>query len=161
MDFGALGENFPIFAIAIGLILLQIILRLRRKPEKTQRALVQNLLAEIKLNMAVAEVFNSQQKPKKFLLTTWQMNKTKIGFLDQPLQSALTDTFMIAEDFNHQLAAAKKHKSAGYLPNLDKGKLNKLHGIGKDGLEEWLLKHVGQKEPPPKYPNLMDSIFGQ
>lgn len=160
MDFGAIGENFPIIAGIIGLILLQFFLRRRRKPETTHPEIVQNLLAETRLNQALVEVFLHQQKPKKFMATSWQRNKTKLDFLDQPLQVVLSDAFMMAEDFNLQIAAAKKYKSASYTINLNADKLKELLTKSREGLEEWLSTNMGRREPPPQYPSVFDNVFG-
>jgi len=44
----------------------------------------------------------------------------------------------MAEDFNRQIDAAKKHKSASYLANINVDNLRKPLVRGKQGLEEWL-----------------------
>ncbi len=160
MDFGAIGENLPVFVIIAGLILLQFFLRRRRKPETTQREIVQNLLAETRLNQAVLEFFSVRQEPKKFVATTWRRNITNLSFLSQPLQAALSESFMMAEDFNQQIDAAKKHKSANYIPSLNVDKLKGLLTKSREGLEEWFVAHTGTKKPPLEYPGVFDGLFG-
>ena len=159
MDFGALGENIPIIAAIIGFILLQFFLR-KRKPETTHREIAQSLLTEVKLNQALAESYHLRQKPQKFETVSWQRNKNKLDFLSHALQVILSDTFMVAEDFNQQIEAAKKHKSATYMVNVNVDKLKEPLAKSKQGLEEWLLKNMGTKEPPIKYPGIIDGLFG-
>lgn len=143
----------------VGFILLQFFLR-RRKPETLYREIAQSLLIEVRLNQALAETFHLRQKPRKFEVTSWQRNKTKLDFLAQSLQVALSDVFMMVEDCNRQIESAKKYKSASYTASVNVDKLKVLLDKSKEGLEEWLLANVGGKEPPPKYPGLFDSLFG-
>jgi hypothetical protein len=160
MDFGDIGANIPTILTVVGLILLQFFLRRRRKPEVTHREIAQGLLTEVRLDQALAESFHLRRKPKKFEVVSWQLNKTKLDFLDQPLQVALSDAFTTIEDFNRQIDAAKKHKSASYMINVDVGKIKGPLSKSKQGLEEWLQLTTGTNEPPPKYPGMLDGLFG-
>ena len=155
MDFG----NVIIIVAILAIVLLQFVLR-RRKPETMHGQIAQNRLMEVRLNQALAGSFHLRQKPKKFEVTIWQRNKTKLDFLSQSLQVVLSDTFMMAEDFNRQIEAARKYKSNSYIVNISIDKLKEPLDKSKEGLEEWLLANVGRKEPPPKYPSLFDSLFG-
>ena len=56
---------------------------------------------------------------------------------------------------------AKKHKSASYMVNVNADKLKVPLAKSKQELEEWLLENVGAKEPPPKYPGIIDGLFGR
>ena len=161
MDFGDIGANLPLIVGVIVLILLQFFLRRRRKPGTTHREVAQSLLSEVKLNLALIESFHLRQKPKKFETVSWRMNKTKLDFLDQSLQVALSDAFMMAEDFNQQIGAAKKYKSASYMVNVDIGKLKGPLTKSQQGLEQWFLGVVGTEEPPPKYPGIFDDLLGR
>ncbi len=160
MDFGSIAENFPLIASIVGLILLQIFLRRRRKPETTHPEIVQSLLSEVKLNQALVETFNLRQKPKKIETVSWQRSKDKLGFLDSSLQVALSDAFTMAEDFNQQIDAANKHKSASYMASVNMDRLKGPLAKSKEGLEQWLMSKTGQKEPPPQYPGVFDGLFG-
>ena len=95
MDFGAIGENLPIILAIVGFILLQFFLSRRRKPETTHQEIVNSLLTEVKLNQALVETSSLRQKPKKLEIVSWQRNKAKLDFLDQPLRNTLSDAFMI------------------------------------------------------------------
>jgi len=160
MDFGDIGENIPIIALIIGLILLQFFLRRRRSPATTQTQVVQTLLSEVRLNLRLAEVMISGEQIKRLITTNWKINRNKIEFLDQSLQGNLTDAFMIAEDFNQQVATSRKYKSTSYIANIDALKLkNKLTKI-KEGLEQWLLSKTGTREPVEKT-GMFDDLIGR
>ena len=161
MDFGNIASNLPAIALAIGIILLQLFLRRRRKPEATQREIAQSLLGEVRLNQALAESYNLRQKPKKFETVSWQRNKSKLDFLDQALQVELNGAFTTAEDFNQQIGAAKKYKSASYMVNVNMGKIKEPLIKSHQGLDEWLLSKTGTKEPSSKYPGIFDGWFGK
>lgn len=154
------GINVPLIVAIIGIILLQFFLRRRRKPETTSRDIAQSLLSEVRLNLGLVEAFLFHWRAKKFELASWQRNKTKLDFLDHPLQVVLSDAFTMAEDFNQQIEAAKKHKSASYMASLNVDKLRKPLTKSKEGLEEWLQSTVVGKEPPTQYPGLFDTLFG-
>lgn len=160
MDFGAIGENLPVLVVIAGLILLQFFLRRRHKPETTHRDIVQNLLAETRLNQAVLEFVKVRQKPRKLELASWQRSRNNIDFLGQPLQGVLSDAFTGIEDFNQQIDASKKHKSASYLASVNTDQLKELLDKSREGLEEWHLKNLGHKEPQLKYPSMFDIFFG-
>ena len=161
MDFGDIGGNLPIIVVIIGLILLQIFLIRRRKPETTHRAIVQSLLSEVRLNQALVEAAYLQQKPRKFAVTSWHMNKRKLDSLQQSLQGSLSEAFGMAEDFNQQIEAAKKYKSAAYMAGVNMDKLKEPLAESRQGLEEWLQLKTGTKEPSLEYPGLFDSLFGK
>jgi len=160
MDFGDITENIPIIAMIIGLIVLQFFLRRRRKPETGQRYIAESLMSEIRVNLRLAEVLSEGEQIKRFITTSWKINKNKIDFLEQPVQSALTDAFTIAEDFNQQVAASRKYKSTSYIASIDVQKLKAKLTNSKEGLEQWFLNTTGSKEPPPQSPGMFDSLLG-
>jgi len=159
MDFGAILDNLPLILAVLVLLLLQFFFW-RPKPEKTQQEIAHSLLSEVKLNHALVGIYDLRQKPKKFEVTSWQRNKNRLDFLGESLQGALSDAFGIVEDFNRQIDTAKKHRSVGYMADLDVGKLKGPLTKSKDGLEEWFLTTTGRKEPPLKYPGIFDTLFG-
>ncbi len=162
MNLGNLGGNLLLVAFVIGLLfLIGFITRGMRKPVQVQKEVVQDLLAETRLNQAVLEYFRARQEPKKFTVTGWKKNSKKVGFLSQPTQDALSDSFTMAEDFNRQVEAGRKHRSAGYIADLNVDKLKELLVRSQEGLEEWLVKNIGRKEPPLEYPGLFDGFFGK
>ena len=161
MDFGDIGENIPVIATIIGLILLQFFLRRRRKPETTYPEIIQNLLSEVRLNLRLAEAFSYRKQTRKFITTSWQLNKNNLDFLDQPTQISISDAFMMAEDFNQQIASAKKFKSTSYLAVIDTDKMKVHLTKSQEGLEHWLQSEVGTIEPPMKTPGPFDDLIGR
>ncbi len=162
MDVGDRGQNVLLIVAVIGFTLLLFFINWRRKPQIAiaHRQVVENLLVEVKLNQALAETFHLREKPKRFEATNWQRSKTNLDFLRQPLQNALFGAFGTIEDFNRQLDSVKKYKSARYLTSIDAGKLKEPLAKSRQGLEEWLQINIGTKEPPPKYPTIISSLFG-
>lgn len=159
MDFSAILDNLPIILAVIVLLLLQYLFW-RPKPERTHQEIAHSLLSEVKLNQGLVEIFGLREKPKKFEITSWQRNKTRLDFLDESLQTSLSDAFGIVEDFNRQIESAKKHKSPSYMAGLNVGKLKEPLAKSKQGLEDWFLANTGRKEPPLKYPGIFDTLFG-
>ena len=160
MDFGDIGANLPFIIGIVALIFLQFILARRRKPGTTNQEIVQSLLSDVRLNLALVETVGLRQKPRKFAASSWRINKTKLDFLDQPLQVALSDAFMMIEDFNRQIEAAKKYKSTSYMASMNVDKLKKPLAKSQEGIEKWLLENTGGKEPSSKYHGMFDSLFG-
>jgi len=160
MDFGDTGQTILIFAVIIGLLVLQFVFRRRRSPATTQQQIVESLLAEVRFNLRLADVLTLNWQAKRFITTSWQIDKNKLDFLDQSLQSTLSDAFAIAEDFNHQLGMAKKYKSSSYMANIDMAKLKEKLTQSREGLEKWLLSKTGTTEPQTKYPSITDIFFG-
>ncbi len=156
---GNLGENV-IFIIAILAILVLFSLFRRRSPNRDRPEVVRGLLSEVRINEVLIETFHQRPKPKRFETSTWQLNKKKLDFLEKSLQVDLNNAFTLAEDFNRQLKAAKKAKSADFKFNLDHEKMKEPLAKSKKGLEDWLLAHFGGREPPPKYPTITDYLFG-
>ncbi len=170
MDWGAIAGNVPFIAIVVGLILLQVYLMRRmrrRKPAASSwetaahREIVRCLLFDVRLNSDLTEVFRLHWQARKFETFSWRRSKTKVDFLAQPVRAALTDAVVMAEDFNQQIAAAKKYKSVSYMDNIDVNKLKEPLARSRQGLEEWLQANGGIKEPPPQYPSIIDMLFGR
>ena len=160
MNFDAIAENLPFFVAIIGFILLQWFMRRKRKPAGTQQEIAQNLLAEVKLDLALAEVFNFHWRVKKFEIVSWHLNRNKLDFLPQSLRVSITDTFTVAEDYNQQIGAARKNKSVSHMASVDIERFKVLLFNTKEGLEQWLLSQTGTKEPSQKYPGVLDD-FGR
>ena len=158
MDFGDLGElgkNLTILIPLILLIIFQILFR-RRRAERTPREVVTSLLTEINQNQQLMESFQVSWQVKKFKTGSWQRNKNRLDFLDQSVQTALADVFNLAEDFNRQMANAKKYKSTSYLANINVDKLREPLARSRRGLEAWLQANAGQ----PRLPTRRGGLFG-
>jgi len=161
VDFSSISDNLPLLIGILAVIVMQVLLRRGKKSEKTNQEIVHSLLAETNLNHAALEVFLTRDDPKRLTVASWQRNKNKLGFFDQSLQTVLTDAFMLADEFNQQLSVAKKYKSSSYLATVNTRRLKETLIKSREGLEQWLLKNVGRKEPPPiKYPRVIDGLFG-
>ena len=161
MDFGALGERLPLILAIVALILLQFFLRRRRKPEGTHDEIVQSLLGEVKLNQAVVGMLSAGQRPRRLEVVTWQRNRDKLEFLDQPLRAALSDAYRVAEEFNQQLDTARKYKLSTSLANINPNRLGESLSQSQQGLEDWLLSQTGSRETGKKYPGMFDDWTGK
>ena len=129
--------------------------------ETRPQEVTEGLLSEVRLNLRLAEIFTFSHRARKFMTTTWQINKNKLDFLDQSLQITLSDAFTMAEDFNQQISAAKKYKSTSYLASIDVDKLKDKLTKSQEGLEEWLQAKVGTTEPSVKIPGVFDDWLGK
>ena len=154
-------ENLPLIIAAIALVGIQYFMRRRRGPGAKQQEIVQNLLGEARLNLRLTEVFTFDYKAKRFITTTWRIYKNGLDYLPQKLQEQVNNAFMMTEDFNGQIAAAKKNKSTIYMSNINMDKLKGLLESCKEGLEQWLLLKVGSKDPPLKAPGMFDDLLGK
>lgn len=161
MDFGNFGANLPFIIGVIALVFIQFFLRRKGGSQGTQQEIVQNLLAEARLDLRLAEVFDYNSRAKRFMTTTWQLNKNKLDFLEKSLQVSVSDAFMMAEDYNQQIAAAKKYKSTSYMVSINMDKLKVLLAASQQGLEQWLMLKVGSKNPPEKVPGVLDDLLGK
>ncbi len=99
MDFSALTGNITLIVIIIALVLLQLFFIRRRKPVTIHREIVERLLSEIRLNLGLATVFRPDWRVKKFETVSWQLTKTKLDFITQPVRRDLTDAFTMIEDY--------------------------------------------------------------
>ena len=160
MDFSGIEGNLPLILVIVAVHIGAIFLGRRRRTATMPLEVVRNLLSEVRLNLSLAEVYSLNGRVKRFEIVSWRLNKSKLDFLNQVLQAALTDAFTMAEDYNQQMDIAKKHRSAGYLASINVDKLKESLAKSKEGLEQWLLSKVGTKEPPPKHPSLIDGLFG-
>lgn len=148
-DLGELGKNLTVIIPLILLIIFQIFFR-RRRAERTPQEIVTSLLTEVNQNQQLMEAFLVNWQVKKFKTGSWQRNKNRLDFLDQSVQTALADAFDLAEDFNRQMASAKKHKSASFLANINMEKLREPLSRSRQGLEEWLQAKAGQQGLPTR-----------
>ncbi len=154
------GGYFPLILVIVGLILLQFLFRKRRQ-KTTHRDIVQSLLSEVRANQALVKAFGHFKNPKKFEIIGWRVDKNKVDFLDQSVRVALSDAFTMAEDFNQQIQAAKKYKSASHTVTLNVEKLEEPLAKSRQGLEQWLLANGGTEKPATKYPSIFDDFFGR
>lgn len=156
-----IGDNLPLVIGAVALVFFQYVLRRRRGPAGNQNDIVQDLLGEVKLDIRLAELFAVKWQTKKFMTTTWQLNKDKLDFLDKAAQVSISDAFVMAEDFNQRMEAARKSRSNADMAGADMGKLQELLVVCREALEQWLLLKVGSKNPPLKARSMFDNLLGR
>lgn len=158
MNLGGVWERL----LFVGLIILFVYLFsfLRRKdPKKAQAELVRALLSETRMNLALLKAFDNEPLPRSFETTTWQLNKKKVDFLSKSIQSDMQTAFQEAIDYNRRLKSARKSKSNDQvIPDQESIKAPFLRA--KDGLEDWLLVHVGRIDAPLQYSTMFDNLFG-
>lgn len=155
-----MGENIIFALVMIALALLIFFVRRGGRSRALPYDAVRALLSEVKLNQGLVEVYSVNGRVKRFETVSWQLNKDRLDFLNKSLQAVLVEAFGIAEDYNQQIKAARKHKSGGYVPAINVNKLRESLAKSKEGLEMWLMSKVGTKDTTPKYPGIMDSLFG-
>ncbi|MFY9815004.1 MAG: hypothetical protein WBQ62_01325 [Dehalococcoidales bacterium] len=149
-----------VFIAIIIIIIILFSLSRRRGGVAKYPEIVQSLLFDVRINLALAKFFPELKKPRNFENTNWMMNKDKIGFLGESLKLMLRETFAMAEEYNKQIKAAKKAKSDSYK-NIDLTRFKELLEKCRQELEDWMIQTTGSKDLPPKYPTLMGSLFGE
>ena len=147
--------------LAIIAMLLILFTLMRRKGGAAKYPeVVQSILFDIKINQALAANFLIIEKPRRFENANWMMNKDKISFLGETVKDMLKEVFILVEDYNKQIKAAKKAKSDSYK-SIDMTRFKELLEKCRQELEDWMVQKTGAKELPPKYPTLMGTFFGE
>ncbi len=129
------------------IVVLSFVMRRRRPAEKTPQDIASSLLMDVMANQGTLEKFDTQKRPKKLQLASWQRNSEKIDFLEPSLRSTLADTFRQIEDFNLRVESAKMYKSTSYLFGVNIEKLQRPLGKSREGLEGWLKANIEQAGP--------------
>ena len=111
---GDIWGILPLIAIVVVAMMVHMFLVRRNKPE-TQRAIVQNVLMDIRINQTILELLEEEQIPKRFSANNWKINRNRIDFLPDSLQTSLCNTFDIVDDLNQQLFFS------GYSGSFQKG----------------------------------------
>lgn len=145
-DLGEIGRILSYLAPVIILILVNVFFR-KQQEQKRRLGVVRSLLSEINYNQKLTEAFLFQWQTKKFKTGNWKRNKDKMDYIDQGLQATLASAYEIADEFNREIDAAKKHKSASYLASIQVDRLKEPLAKSKQGLEEWLQLSKEKKEP--------------
>jgi len=145
-DWGEIGKTLSYLVPVIIFILFNVFFR-KRQEQKRRLGVVRSLLSEINYNQKLMEAFLFQWQAKKFKTGNWKRNRDKMDYIDQGLHITLAGAYEIAEEFNKEIDAAKKHKSAGYLASIQVDRLKEPLAKSKQGLEEWLQLNKDRKEP--------------
>lgn len=145
-DWGEIGKIFSYLLPVIVFILFNIFFR-KQQEQQRRLAVVKSLLSEIEHNQKLMEAFLMRWQTRKFKTGNWKRNKDKMDYIDRGLRATLAGAYGIAEEFNKDIAAAKKHKSPGYLAGIQVDRLKEPLAKSKQGLEEWLELNKGRKKP--------------
>ena len=152
--------NYGILVVVLSLVLVIALFSfLRGRGGVMQRPeVVQFVLYDVRMNQALVEAFYIQEKPKRFEKSNWEINKNRIGFLDESLKETLKMTFGMVEDLNQDIKLVKKNKTSHQ--NINVAKLVEPLATCRKGLEDWMMENVGTTELPPKYPSVWGTLFG-
>lgn len=160
VDFSDVSEFLPVILTIVGVIALQFFMRRGRGGGiAPNRNIIQGFMSDIRINLRLVEILENGEQIKRFSVTAWKLYKDKIDFLNQPVQTALTEAYEIAEDYNQQVAANKRFKTAHYIANINTGKMKERLQKGLAGLEDWLLQTTGSTDPAGKS-GFFDGIIG-
>jgi len=144
-DWGEIGKILSYLVPVIILILVNVVFR-KHQEQKRRLTVVKSLLSEVDYNQKLVDAFSFQWQAKKFKTGSWKQNKNKMDYIDQSLHATLAGTYEIAEEFNREIDAAKKHKSASYLAVIQVDRLTEPLARSKQELEEWLQLNKGKKK---------------
>ncbi len=140
------GSQWMLIIPLIVLIVFSIFMR-RRKSENSPQDIVMSLISDLHSNQRVVEQFESQTRPTKLKIGSWQRNRDKIGFLDETTRSNVSNFFKMAEDFNLQMDTAKRYKTTSYLSGMNTEKMREPLTKSIEGLQEWLKVNMQQMGP--------------
>ena len=130
----------------IGLIVFSFVMK-RRKTESTPQDIASGLLSDLNANQGIVEHFDSQTRPTKLKIGSWQRNNNKLGFLDGATSSNITNFFKMAEDFNLQMDTAKKYKTTSYISGINTERMREPLAKSREGLQEWMKVNMQQAGP--------------
>jgi hypothetical protein len=144
-DWGEIGQVLSYLIPVVIFILFNVFFR-KQQERKRQQQVVRSLISEIDYNQKLLEAFLYKWQAKKFKTGTWKANQAKMDYIDQGLRNTLAGAYEIAEQFNSEIEAAKKHRSASYLAGIQVDRLREPLAKSRQGLEEWLELNQRQKE---------------
>jgi len=128
-------------------ILFNVVFKKQREKQR-QLGVVKSLLSETEYNSNLVDSFSMRSQMKNFKTATWKRNRDKMDYIDQSLYSTLADAYEIADGFNREIDAAKKHESASYIAGINVSRLTKPLAKSKQGLKEWLELNKSKKKSP-------------
>ncbi|HEY93953.1 MAG TPA: hypothetical protein G4O15_03310 [Dehalococcoidia bacterium] len=160
MDFGNLSEVMPVILVILGLVAIQLFMRRKNVSPSSHQHVVHAILSDIRVNLRLVQILMDGEQIKRFAINGWKTNRNNIEFLSQNLQSALTDAFNIALDYNEQVSTTKQFKTSNYIASIDTVKLRDLLQKCKSALEDWLMNNVGTTDPGGKT-GIFDSLIGR
>ncbi len=146
-DWSEIGKFLSYLVPVIILILVNVVFR-KQQEQKRRLTVVKSLLSEIDYNQKLVDAFSLKWQAKNFKTGTWKKNTGKMDYIDQSLHATLATAYEIAEEFNREIDAAKKHKSTSYLAGIRVERLKEPLAKSKQGLEEWLVLNQSKKKLP-------------
>jgi len=158
-DFFGEGSQWTILIPLIILIVFTFFMR-RRKQERNPQEIAMSLLVDLNANHKILEEFNTQTRPKKLKIGSWQRNNDKLGFLDESLHASLSNFFRMAEDHNLQIDSAKRYKSISYVSGINVDRIKEPLTKSREGLQEWLKTNMEQMGPAAGRPGCLGGGFG-
>ncbi len=156
MDLSFLTGNLPAILVVVAALFLFSMLT-RGRPDATRYDVAESLLAEVKLNLAMAEAFHLLGKPRRFEIGSWRRNRERTKFLGKQLQAALEDAYRQVATLNLQIDAARKRGDDA--AKVDISPIKEPFARSRQGLEEWFYQSTGSRNPHPRYPNVLDGFF--
>ena len=144
-DLSEIGKTLSYVVPVIIFIFINIFFKKQQK-QKRRQSVVRRLLSEIEYNQKLVQASLLQWQVKKFKTGNWKRNKDKMDYIDQSLHATLVSAYEIAEEFNREIDAAKKYKSASYLVSIQMDRLREPLAQSKQGLEEWLQLNKGKEK---------------
>ncbi len=128
------------------LILLVLIIALlvwsftrRRRPANDNLGMVVAVIMDIDYDLKIAaERAKNYQSGKTFRTAAWTRNHTKLGFLSSDLNTQMSESFALLDDFNSRIQSAKKSKSFATLQDLPLDKASESLNKSRAGLVDWL-----------------------
>lgn len=146
-DWGDIGGILTYLVPVLIFVVINVFFR-KQQEQKRQQQTVRGLLSEIDYNQKLMEAFLFKWQAKKFKTGIWKSNRDKMDYIDQSLHNTLAGAYEIAEEFNSDIEAARKHKSPGYLAGIQVDRLKEPLARSKQGLKEWLELNKRKKELP-------------
>ena len=144
-DWGEIGKILSYLTPVILFLWFNVLFRKQREQQR-RMAVVKSLLSETDHNIKLVDSFSFQSQMKNFKNATWKKNKDKMEYIDQTLYSTLADAYEIADGFNREIDAARKHKSTSYIVGIDTRRLVEPLAKSRQGLEEWIELNKGKKK---------------
>ena len=144
-DWSEIGKIVSYLIPVIMFILFNVLFKKHREQQR-RMAVVKSLLSETDFNSKLVDSFSFQSQMKNFKATTWKRNKDKMDYIDQTLYLTLADAYEIADGFNREIDAARKHKSTSYIAGIDTRRLVEPLAKSRQGLEEWIELNKGKKK---------------
>ena len=135
---GQLSWLIPLIIV----IALSFITRRHKPAEKTPQEIASSLLMDVMANQKALDKFDTQRRPKKLKMGSWQRNSEKLDFLEPSVRETVVSTFRQIEDFNLRIDSAKMYHSSSYLFGVNIDRMQEPLSKSRQGLESWLKENM-------------------